>query len=118
MTIIVSGDIEITCTELRSGEKLYEKLLIGSNVMPTQHELIMSAEEDSLLWAEIEVFLKRFSDAVDGNDVQKSQSLLLEAVSGYLPQCDVADLIYERNRQSKGNGNILDPKKQLGVKTK
>jgi FlaA1/EpsC-like NDP-sugar epimerase len=113
-----SGDIEITYTGLRPGEKLYEELLIGSNVMPTQHELIMSAEEDSLLWAEIELFLKKFSDAVDSNDVQKSRSLLLEAVSGYLPQCNVADLIYEKNRQSKDNGNILDLKKQLRVKTK
>jgi FlaA1/EpsC-like NDP-sugar epimerase len=113
-----SGDIEITYTGLRPGEKLYEELLIGSNVMPTQHELIMSAEEDSLLWAEIELFLKKFSDAVDSNNVQKSRSLLLEAVSGYLPQCDVADLIYEKNRQSKDNGNILDLKKQLRVKTK
>jgi FlaA1/EpsC-like NDP-sugar epimerase len=113
-----SGDIEITYTGLRPGEKLYEELLIGSNVMPTQHELIMSAEEDSLLWAEIELFLKKFSDAVDSNNVQKSRSLLLEAVSGFLPQCDVADLIYEKNRQSKDNGNILDLKKQLRVKTK
>jgi FlaA1/EpsC-like NDP-sugar epimerase len=114
MTIIVSGDIEITCTGLRSGEKPYKELLIGSNLMPTQHELIMSAEEDSLSWAEIELFLKKISDAVDSNDVQRSRSLLLEAVSGYLPQCDVADLIYERNRQSKGNGNILDPKNSWG----
>jgi FlaA1/EpsC-like NDP-sugar epimerase len=113
-----SGDIEITYTGLRPGEKLYEELLIGSNVMPTQHELIMSAEEDSLLWAEIELFLKKFSDAVDSNNVQKSRSLLLEAVSGFLPQCDVADLIYEKNRQSKDNGNILDLKKQGRVKTK
>lgn len=37
------GDIEIECTGLRLGEKLYEELLIGDNVEETSHPRIMTA---------------------------------------------------------------------------
>ena len=35
------GDMEISYTGLRPGEKLYEELLIGDNVLPTGHDKIM-----------------------------------------------------------------------------
>ena len=94
-----TGDIEITYSGLRPGEKLYEELLIGDNVKPTGHQLIMSAEEDSLSWTEIELFLEQFNLAVESNDVEKSRDLLLEAVNGYIPQCDVADLVFGQNKK-------------------
>ena len=39
------GDIEIVCTGLRPGEKLYEELLIDAESQPTAHPLIYRAEE-------------------------------------------------------------------------
>jgi FlaA1/EpsC-like NDP-sugar epimerase len=91
------GDIEIVYTGLRPGEKLFEELLIGENVKPTQHDLIMSADEDSLPWQKIETFVEQFSEVVESYDVEKSRILLMEAVSGFHPQCDVADLVYKHS---------------------
>ena len=42
------GDIEIICTGLRSGEKLYEELLIDAKSESTRHPLIFKAKESSL----------------------------------------------------------------------
>ena len=44
------GDIAIEYTGLRPGEKLYEELLIGDNVSPTEHPMIMRANEEHLDW--------------------------------------------------------------------
>ena len=45
------GDIEIEYTGLRTAEKLFEELLIGTNVTGTDHPMIMRAMEHSLPWA-------------------------------------------------------------------
>ena len=36
-----NGDIEITVTSLRPGEKLYEELLIDGEALKTEHPLIL-----------------------------------------------------------------------------
>jgi FlaA1/EpsC-like NDP-sugar epimerase len=94
------GDIEISYSGLRPGEKLYEELLIGENVSLTQHELIMTAEEDFLPWPIIELFMKRFNETIESNDVEKVRSLLVEAVVGYSPQCEVVDLVFGKNKKT------------------
>ena len=52
------GDIEIICTGLRPGEKLYEELLIDADCETTAHPLIYRARERSLppaqVWRELE----------------------------------------------------------------
>jgi FlaA1/EpsC-like NDP-sugar epimerase len=52
------GDIEIECTGLRPGEKLYEELLIDAESEPTAHPLIYRATERAVpphqLWPQIE----------------------------------------------------------------
>ena len=95
------GDIEIIYTGLRPGEKLYEELLIGENVLPTRHALIMSANEDTLGWHELTSYISRFEDAIDSNDVERSRALLVESVKGFNPQCDIADLVEEKKLASK-----------------
>jgi FlaA1/EpsC-like NDP-sugar epimerase len=94
------GDIEIIFTGLRPGEKLYEELLIGENVQPTRHPLIMSASEDCLGWEDLTDYIDQFADTISSNDVERSRRLLVESVKGFDPQCDVADLVEQKKQAS------------------
>jgi FlaA1/EpsC-like NDP-sugar epimerase len=87
------GDIEIRFTGLRPGEKLYEELLIGENALPTGHSRIMRAEEEMLPWSEAERLLREFERAAKKNNPARVRELLLEAVHGFKPQCEVKDVV-------------------------
>jgi FlaA1/EpsC-like NDP-sugar epimerase len=88
------GDIEITITGLRPGEKLYEELLIGENPIPTQHPRIMKAQEPYLPWAQLQQSLGALHVAKGVNDVALIRGLLQQLVSGYEPSGEVVDWVY------------------------
>lgn len=88
------GDIEIKYTGLRPAEKLYEELLIGNNVMGTEHPMILRAEEDALPWQDVQSYLGFLSKTQF--DCQKARQVLLKAVAGYSPAGDVADVVWRR----------------------
>jgi FlaA1/EpsC-like NDP-sugar epimerase len=92
------GDIEIRFTGLRPGEKLYEELLIGNNALPTGHSRIMRAEEEVLPWSEVERLLHEFERAAKKNNPARVRELLLEAVSGFKPQCEVKDVVMKHRQ--------------------
>ncbi len=77
------GDIEISITGLRPGEKLYEELLIGDNPSPTAHPRIMMAHEEFLPWPALQLQLDLLRSAVDNSDVQAIKSVLSNCVHGY-----------------------------------
>ncbi|MBU2964982.1 nucleoside-diphosphate sugar epimerase/dehydratase [Amphritea sp. 2_MG-2023] len=88
------GDIEISYTGLRDGEKLYEELLIGSNVQATDHPMIMRAGEAMLEWDELKPILDQMIEALNRYDYIKVRQLLLEAVDGYDPHHEIVDPMY------------------------
>lgn len=92
------GDISIQFTGLRPGEKLYEELLIGDNVAATQHPMIMSANEDHLPWDVLKVKLTELLSAVEQDDYARVRQLLRDTVSGYTPDGDIVDWIYQQRR--------------------
>lgn len=92
------GDISIEFTGLRPGEKLYEELLIGDNVVATEHPMIMSANEDYLPWESLKVCLSRLLDAVEDDDYTAVRQLLRETVNGYAPEGDIVDWMYQERR--------------------
>lgn len=88
------GDIEVTVTGLRPGEKLYEELLIGDNPKPTQHPRIMKAHEQFLSWNQLNEKLNALSIAISVNDVPVIRAMLEEIVSGYQPSGEVVDWVH------------------------
>ena len=87
------GDIEITYTGLRAGEKLYEELLIGNNVADTNHSKIMRAEEKVISWSDLKNILPRLQKVNDQNNTEEVRAILLKHVDGFKPQCDNQDWI-------------------------
>ena len=75
-----NGEIEIVCTGLRPGEKLYEELLIDAESQATKHPLIFRAHEDFLdpevLWQRLDVI----EASLEGQDVQAALDVLAELV--------------------------------------
>ena len=74
------GDIEIVCTGLRPGEKLYEELLIDAESEPTSHPLIFRATERAIppeqLWPQIEAM----EAAIRCQDAHAALDLLAQLV--------------------------------------
>ena len=79
------GQIDIEISGLRPGEKLYEELLIGENPQPTDHKLIMKANEQFLPSASLEQKLKSLRQLLDSGSSAQIKAVLQELVEGYIP---------------------------------
>lgn len=87
------GDIEIKFVGLRPGEKLFEELLIGTEVMPSGHPRIMCARErfiDPLL---LDKMVDSLRAACDAND----EDGMLRQIRNLVPEFRPAD---EVNREA------------------
>lgn len=90
------GDIGITYTGLRPGEKLFEELLVGGSALNTQHPQIMRAEEQSLNLAQTHKILEELSLALDDGNCIDIQEILLSANTGYTGSNEVSDLVWKK----------------------
>jgi FlaA1/EpsC-like NDP-sugar epimerase len=97
------GDVAIEFTGLRPGEKLYEELLIGDNVVATSHPMIMSANEDFIAWEPLKNKLLELLASVERNDLETVRKVLRELVSGYVPQGEIVDLLYVQRKSEIAN---------------
>ena len=77
------GDIKIKFTGLRPGEKLYEELLIGDDVIQSKHPRIMQAREEKLSLNKVEDFIDKIKKSRDLQNENIIKDLLLENVKGY-----------------------------------
>jgi FlaA1/EpsC-like NDP-sugar epimerase len=112
------GDIEIQYTGLRPAEKLYEELLIGSNVMGTEHPRIMRADEDFLSMDELMELLHGLEEASRRLDYARAREILLRCVNEYNPDNGIDDLVWLRktgtDTRAKGRSDrVVDFPKKL-----
>ena len=98
------GDIEIVFTGLRSGEKLYEELLVGTDAEGTIHPKIMRAKEEKLAHKQLEQILAELRQAIQCSDPQKVKGILGRAVAGYdFSARDVDWMLLENNHEARGS---------------
>ena len=90
------GDIEITYTGLRPGEKLYEELLIGGdNVRKTTHPRIMTAEEVYLPFEQLSEVLSELENSCKDANYMAIRQTLLNAPTGFNPTTEIVDVLYK-----------------------
>jgi FlaA1/EpsC-like NDP-sugar epimerase len=90
------GDIEIKYTGLRTAEKLFEELLIGTNVTGTDHPMIMRAIEHSIPWPRMQQILNELLVALASFDCRRALALLAEAVAEYRAGHAISDYVWTR----------------------
>jgi FlaA1/EpsC-like NDP-sugar epimerase len=78
-----AGEIEIVYTGLRPGEKMFEELVIGSDVVPTAHRAILRAREGHEPWERMEGQLQALEARVSQHDDPGVRQLLRDCVAGY-----------------------------------
>jgi FlaA1/EpsC-like NDP-sugar epimerase len=72
-----NGDIEIVFTGMRPGEKLFEELVIGSELIPTRHAGILRAREAFTPWELFEHRLQQLEAAISQHDRAKVRALVM-----------------------------------------
>lgn len=84
-----AGDIEIKFVGLRPGEKLFEELLIGDDVIPSGHPRIMCAREHHIDPAVLDKMLESLRKACVSNDLESMLHQLRSIVPEYRPADEV-----------------------------
>jgi FlaA1/EpsC-like NDP-sugar epimerase len=84
-----NGDIEIVTTGLRQGEKLHEELMIRTGALLTAHPKIISVFEDCLSEIELAAAMRDLNDALDNENLDAIQSVLVRWIPEYRPKDNV-----------------------------
>ncbi len=90
------GDIEIEYTGLRTAEKLFEELLIGSNVTGTDHPMILRAIEHRLSWPKMQQILNDLLVSLASFDCHRALELLARSVAEYQADMEIRDHVWTR----------------------
>ena len=109
------GEIEISFTGIRPGEKLFEELLIGNSISETAHCRIMRDEDEIVSWQGLKRSLDQLKFALEKNDIPAMRKILQQSISGFVPQCEVNDILWKTEKE---NTNNLSAKKAASSKKK
>ena len=78
-----TGDIEIVYTGVRPGEKMYEELLIGDNVVETEHPRIMRCQEGAVPHDVLSRLLIELEQSISEGDETRLRRCIRESVEGF-----------------------------------
>ncbi len=84
------GDIAIAFIGLRDGEKMFEELLLGENVVSTEHPRIRRSLEPFLPRSALDTALAAVMTAMTNGDPEAIRDALAQAVESYRPRGDVS----------------------------
>jgi FlaA1/EpsC-like NDP-sugar epimerase len=101
------GAIRIEFLGLRPGEKLYEELLIGDDVVGTVHPRIMRGNEAIAPWEKVETWLYALEEACASGDCPAIRSILNDAVEGYQPASEIHDLVWRAGSENNKPSPLL-----------
>ena len=89
-----NGDIEIEIMGLRSGEKLYEELLIGENPQKTNHPKILKASDPFVKFELLEKELKKLKNLLNSYKAAEVKNLLKKIIKLYKSNSEIVDHVY------------------------
>jgi FlaA1/EpsC-like NDP-sugar epimerase len=88
------GDIEIKVIGLRTGEKLYEELLLGDNPKPTLHEKIKKAQDSFIPLNQLEKDLNTLQSLLVTHKVAEVKEMLEKIIDTYQSEYKIVDYLY------------------------
>ncbi len=112
------GDIEIEITGLRSGEKLYEELLIDNNPEITSNPCIFKAKDQYIPWPELNVELTNLINSIQIHDINQIKEILKKLIPEYKTVTLITDHIHKKEEciikektiityQTNGNSSLI-----------
>ena len=108
------GDIEIKIIGLRSGEKLYEELLLGDNPQKTQHPKIQKAKDPFIPFNQLESNINTLKTLLDHNKVIEVKELLTKIVKTYQSNTAIVDHVYlEQSKFDKSSFIPMDDQNKV-----
>ena len=118
----LNGEIEIKEIGLRSGEKLYEELLLGENPKTTSHKKIQKASDPFIPYEKLKIDLDNLKIFLDQNNIFKVKQMLEKIVSNYKSNSKIVDHFYEHQKNLKIDLRLSkiinsEENKVIGIKT-
>ena len=111
------GDIEIKIIGLRTGEKLYEELLLGDNPQPTNHKKIQKAQDPFIPLPKLKKDLASLKLHLINNRAKQAKIMLENILSSYHSEYKIVDYIYKEQEVINNNYSKIEKYKDINAKT-